>query len=462
MGSVAAVVGLAFSLLLSTAVAAADDARALAARAKSLVDAREAPQAFALLEPYEGRLAGDVDFDYWLGVAAFESGHLDRAVIAFERVLVRRPDFDSARLELARTYLRMGALDVAAQEFDRLLARAPNEQGRRVIEEYQAQIARLKRRQRFSLTGFVEAGGGRDTNLSSSTQDFPGAILSSFGLPGIQPTGNSIRREDNFAAVNAGADAFYAFTPERAVFAAATARWRGYRQFDDYDYVIADLVTGMRVRAGLTDYVASLLLQSFRQDGAVVDTLGAERITNDRDAGGVNFEARRELDASTQLALGAQFTAYRYRSNPGQDTRQVVVSAAIDRKVDWYGGTTLGLRVFAGHDDARRTLNDFTDATASRLTYGARFVAQTDPSQRLSWVKAFGWSRRVDDDSFARATLVEKGRDDLLEAFVRASYRINDTLALQPYLSWVYNRSNIALYTFHKTEGGLMLRYEIR
>jgi hypothetical protein len=107
-------------------------------------------------------------------------------------------------------------------------------------------------------------------------------------------------------------------------------------------------------------------------------------------------------------------------------------------------------------------LNDFTDATASRLTYGARFVAQTDPAQRLSWVKAFGWSRRVDDDSFARATLVEKGRDDLLEAFVRASYRLTDTLALQPYLSWVYNRSNIALYTFHKTEGGLMLRYEIR
>jgi tetratricopeptide (TPR) repeat protein len=462
MAPVAAVVGLALSLLLSTAVAAADDARTLAARAKSLVEARAGSQAFALLEPHEARLAGDVEFDYWLGVAAFESDHLDRAVIAFERVLVRRPDFDSARLELARTYLRMGALDVAGQEFDRLLARAPNEQGRRVIEEYQARIARLKRRQRFSLTGFVEAGGGRDTNLSSSTQDFPGAILSSFGLPGIQPTGNSIRREDNFAALNAGTDAFYAFTPERAVFAAATARWRGYRRFDDYDYAIADLVAGMRVRSGITDYVGSLLLQSFRQDGAPVDTLGAERLTNDRDAGGVNFEARRELDATTQVALGAQFTAYRYRSNPGQDTRQVVVSAAIDRKVDAYGGATLGLRVFAGHDDARRTLNAFTDATASRLTYGARFVAQTDPAQRLSWVKAFGWSRRVDDDSFARATLVEKGRDDLLEAFVRATWRLNDTLALQPYLSWVYNRSNIALYTFHKTEGGLMLRYEIR
>ena len=112
-------------LLLSGAALAAPDARELAAQAKSLVERREAAQAFSLLEPHEQRLAGEVDFDYWLGVAAFESGRLDRAVIAFERVLVRRPDFDSARLELARTYLRMGALDVAGQEFDRLLARAP-------------------------------------------------------------------------------------------------------------------------------------------------------------------------------------------------------------------------------------------------------------------------------------------------------------------------------------------------
>jgi outer membrane protein len=453
---------LAFACLASGAALAAPDARELAAQARSLVETREAAQAFTLLEPHEQRFAGDVDFDYWLGVAAFESDHLDRAVIAFERVLVRKPDFDSARLELARTYLRMGALDVAAQEFDRLLARAPNAQGRKLIEDYQAEIARLKRRSRFALTGFAEVGAGRDTNLSSGTQDFPGAILSSFGLPGIQPTGNSIRRADNFLAANAGGDLFYGITPEQSIFAATTLRWRGYREFDDYDYVIGDLVAGYRARAGSTDYIAALLLQSFRQDGAIVDTLGAGRVTNDRDSAGVSFEARRELDAATQVALGAQFTSYRYRANPGQDTRQVIVSAAIDRKVAWLGGSTVGMRIFAGQDEARRPLNEFTDTTASRHTYGVRFVAQTDPAERLSWVKAFAWSRRVDDDDFARATLVAKGRDDLFEAFVRASWRVTPSLALQPYAAYVYNRSNIALYTFRKAEGGLMLRYETR
>ena len=80
------------------ALAAEDEARTLAARAKALVEAKDPGGAFRVLEPHEERLGGDVEFDYWLGVAAFESNRLDRAVIAFERVLVRDPLFDSAQI----------------------------------------------------------------------------------------------------------------------------------------------------------------------------------------------------------------------------------------------------------------------------------------------------------------------------------------------------------------------------
>jgi tetratricopeptide (TPR) repeat protein len=441
----------------------AQDARDLAAQAKALVEAKNPERAFALLERHEERLGGDVEFDYWLGVAALETTRLDRAVIAFERVLVRDPLFDSARLELARTYLRMGALDLAAQEFDRLAPRASSAESRKVLEDYRAEIERLRSRKRLAISGFVEVGAGRDTNLSSSTRDFPNAILSSFGLPGILPTGNSIRRADNFIAANLGGDVIHPMSEERAVFAAASLRWRGYREFDDYDYLLADFIAGARLRAGGIDYSAAALLQSFRQDGAIVDALGAERITNDRDAAGVNLEVRRDLDAITQIALGVQFTAYRYRNNPGQDTRQTVMSLALDHRPGWLPyATTLGLRAFYGQDEARRPLNPFTETTASRHTFGARLVAQTDPAERLSWVKALGWSRRIDDDPFARATLVPTGRDDLFEAFVRANYRLTPTLSVQAYGSYVYNKSNIDLYSFRKAEGGLLLRYDMK
>jgi len=416
-------------------------------RARTLIEQKNAKAAFDLLSAQESREAGRVEFDYWLGVAALESGNLERAVIAFERVLVRNPEFDSARLELGRAYLRMGALDLAGQEFTRLLSRAPNDAGRALLN---------------AVSGFVEVGAGRDSNLSSSTRDFPGAILSSFGLPGIEPTGNSIRRADNYFAANAGVDVFYRLREDRALFAAADVRWRGYRDFSNYDYVLGDAAVGYRARVGEITYSAIAFAQSFRQDGAFVDTISGGRITNDRDSFGVSLEVRRALDAATEVALGAQVAEYRYRTNPGQDTRQVMLSVALENRPEWWREASLSARLFYGYDDARRPLNDFTDTTASRHTFGVRLIAQTDPRAALSWQTALGWSRRIDDDAFARATLVPTGRDDLFEAFVKGSWRVGEAWSLQPYALYYYNRSNIDLYTFRKAEGGVMLRRDFR
>jgi tetratricopeptide (TPR) repeat protein len=430
------------------------------ARAKALVEQKDSRAAYELLSPLESRYAGNIEFDYWLGAAALDSGHLERAVIAFERVLVTNPDFDSARLELGRAYLRMGALDLAEQEFTRLLA--PNDTGRALLNDYLAEIRRIKDRQRYAVSGFVEVGGGRDSNLSSSTRDFPGAILASFGLPGIEPTGNSIRRADNYLAANAGVDVLYRLREDRAIFAVADLRWRGYRSFGEYDYVLGDAAAGYRARVGELTYSAVAFLQSFRQDGAFVDTISSARITNDRDSFGMSFEVHRALNASTDVALGTQLAAYRYRTNPGQDTRQVTMSLALENRPEWWRDASLSARIFYGYDDARRPLNDFTDTTASRHTFGLRVIGQTDPRAAVSWQTALGWSRRIDDDNFARATLVPTGRDDLFEVFVKGSWRMGEAWSLQPYAIYVYNRSNIDLYTFRKAEGGVMLRRDFR
>src|SRR4051794_18807745 len=80
IAGIALVAGL---MVFSGATAAADDARALAAQGKALVEAKDPARAFGLLAPHEEQLGGDIEFDYWLGVAALETSRLDRAVIAF-------------------------------------------------------------------------------------------------------------------------------------------------------------------------------------------------------------------------------------------------------------------------------------------------------------------------------------------------------------------------------------------
>src|SRR6185436_3637096 len=107
MGATLRVVTFVCLLVLATGTAAQSSDPL--ARARALLDNRDATAAYALLFPLAATHAGEVEFDYWFGVSALESDHLEIAALAFERVLDRNPDFHSARLELGRTYLRMGA-----------------------------------------------------------------------------------------------------------------------------------------------------------------------------------------------------------------------------------------------------------------------------------------------------------------------------------------------------------------
>ena len=207
---------------------------AAVADAKTLIGQKRFTAAFDKLSALEVTRAGDANFDYWLGVAAFESGRLERAAIAFERALVVDPEFDSARIELGRTYLRMGSLDLAEQEFRRLLPRTSRPEGKQLLESYLGEIARLKAKQKFSTKGFIELGVGHDTNLSSTTGSFSDAIRTSFGLTGILPSGNSIKRSDNFGALNTGGDLVWRYREDRTLFATAGARLRSYKNYNDY------------------------------------------------------------------------------------------------------------------------------------------------------------------------------------------------------------------------------------
>ena len=434
---------------------------ALLAEAKSLIEEKRAAAAFAKLAPLEPKRAGEPAFDYWLGVAAFESGRLERAAIAFERALVVDPEFDSARIELGRTYLRMGSLDLAQQEFRRLLPRTSRPEGKQLLESYLAEIARLKAKQKLSTKGFVELGAGHDTNLSSTTGSFSDAIRTSFGLSGILPSGNSIKRSDSFGVLNTGGDLVWRYREDRTFFATAGARLRSYKDFNDFQYGLVDLTVGHELRYGTSSLSYVAFGQAFRQDGAFVDTIANTRITNDRNSGGATLDWRTEIASNAQLTLGMQGSVYRYRSNPTQDTDQGTLNATVTFQPEALYGSTFGVGVFGGKDRAKRPLIAGTSTDVSRRNVGLRLFAQTDARDPFSATASVGYSQRRDDSPYSRASLVEYGRDRLLDANLRLSWRFADRWMAAPYLAYVRNESNIALYNFSKSEGGIIIRFEI-
>lgn len=431
-------------------------------KAKGLIESKNADAAYKLLFLLENERAGEEVFDYWFGVAAFETNRLERAAMAFERSLVANPDFDSARLELGRTYLRMGSLDLAEQEFKRLVGRAPNPQGKSLLEGYLAEISRLKAKQRFSMSSYVEAGGGRDNNLSSSTRDFPGAILNSFGLAGIQPTGNSIRRGDNYGAVNVGLDLVNRYREDRTFFFAANARARFFGEYDDFNHTLIDAVGGHEWRFGERSLGLSAFAQQFKQDGAFDPASAVARVTNDRTIGGIAADWRTPLSAKTNLALGLQAGSVRYQSNKTQDTDQLTFSTSVQTSPTWMTGGSVSALAFFTKERAKRTLNEFVDTSVSRKSYGTRFTVASDPRETFSWSASAAWTRRADEKPFARAGLVEFGVDNLYDFTARFGWRITPAWSILPYVTYMDNRSNIPLYAFRKADGGFVIRRDFK
>ena len=427
------------------------------ARARGLLETGDASAAYALLAPLEGTRGADKAFDFWLGRAALESGRLERAATAFERALIVDPEFDAARMGLARTYLRMGDPDLAGRELEQLAARVREPADRAAIAEYQAEVERLRARQRFSVRLAADAGLGRDTNLSATTRDFTSAVAASFGLPGIAPTGNAIPRADEFRAYGVRGDAAWRLREDRIVFVSASARARDYQDFREFDYRLYDASAGVRGRGKDFAVEGSVFGQRFEQEGAFESPFG-DRVRNDRNAAGVQLEARHALTPRLDLVAGVQWSALRYPTNRGQDANETQLSVALQRSG---GAVTAAGVLYGASSDARRGINEASDVTTSHRTVGLRGSLQWDFAPAWAATVVAGVSRRTDDDAYARGPFVATGRDDTGEAYARLAWRPLERWSVAAWVSHVSTHSNIAIYSFRKTEGGIEVRLEL-
>ena len=423
--------------------------------ARELIKQRDAERAYQLLEPLERTRAGNVDFDYLLGVAAYDSGRYDRAIIAFERALIASPGFFSARFDLARAYYALGADDLAKQEFTRLLQANPTPDGVRVINEHLAAIEQRRKGPQKRWKAYAEAGGGHDSNLSSTTPDFTNAINGAFGIPGVLPTGNSIQRSAPYWAVNAGGSGGIPFGDGWEAIGGVDLKSRSYTRYDMFDYRIADLQAGVLWGREATSVQLTAVGQAFRQDGDAPVAADGSRPLNDRNATGVNVEARQGLGSGWEAFGVGQWMRLRYPTNGTQDTDQLYASAGVLRptKGAWPGLWLLS--AYYSHDRARA--DDEIDV--GRKTAGIRGYAQRDYARGAYAYVYAGFSVRRDDGAFARATTIEYGRDKLWEVSLGGAIPWG-RWSVRPYVTFLHNDSNIDLYSFRRTDGGVMVRYE--
>jgi tetratricopeptide (TPR) repeat protein len=318
------------------AVAAGAFADALTDRARRLISERQHQAAYNLLLPQEGARAGDPEFDYLLGISALDSGDLERAVFALERVLAVQPNNHVARAEIARAYFAMGEKDTARREFETVRQQTIPAEAKATIEKYLSAIAASDVTQ---ITGYVELGVGYDSNVNSATGNGQIALPVLGGLVfSLNP--NSVRRSDTFASLSGGANMTHRLSPEWAIVGGAAAAAKLNKHANEFDTLSVDANLGARWSREKEAITVGAQFQTFELDWGTF-----------RDTKGLIAQWQHSFDERRQATLFTQYSELRY---PGQDIRNAnrkIVGAAYAHAFDGDAAPVFFGSVYGGRED---------------------------------------------------------------------------------------------------------------
>lgn len=258
-------------LLAATAVNAApiDDAKVF------LRDQKPA-QAMQLLEQHLDGNLQDVEYNYLLGIASLDAGKPGNAVFAFERVLAIEPRHSLARAELARAYIALTEFEAARQQLQQIDRRGvPAEAGQKIdqvladLNKALAEQAALKGRRPRTLTGYVEALAGHDSNINTAP-NATSVFIPALNLPGVL-SGFATAKSSSLLGVNGGIAGQISVSQEVDFYANADGRFRNNYNQDGFDTGALSGGIGARLSRGIDQFSAGLTqftyyISRFRND----------------------------------------------------------------------------------------------------------------------------------------------------------------------------------------------------
>lgn len=431
---------LALCIALAAPGGAAIAQQAEIARARQLLNQNKPAEAYEYLLPFEDRYAGNVDFDYLLGISALDSGKSDKATLAFERVLAVNPNFAGARLDMARAYFQLGDADRAKAEFLTVRELNPPAQAQGVIAQYLDAIDKIERAKKRSLRSYVEFQVGRDTNVNNSGTASTVSVPALGGLIfTLSPT--NIKRPDSFKAVGAGAEFNYQFRPNLGAYAGADFRQRANFTQDTFDNASYDS------RAGVSIGEAANQLRITGQSG---------RYTLDNDLSrrseGMSGEWKYTINPANQLNAFSQFARNRF--------------TAVANQVNNFNASTSGLGYV-------RVIGDGQAVLLANYLFGK----ERDPNVRADGAKRVQGFRiggqymfRENIDFFAvgtvqrmhyerkNATFLAFRNDETSDLVVGMNWRFMKSWSLKP--QWLYSKnvSSIPIYGYERNEVSVTVR----
>jgi tetratricopeptide (TPR) repeat protein len=451
----------AFWAALTSSIARADDP--VLESARRALAAGNARQAYAELIAVQDKMTGTPEYDYLLGVAALESGKVEDAIIAFERVLALIPNHAGAQMDLARAYYATGSFDLAEAAFLKLQASNPPPAAQQAIQRYLEALQTRRKQLQAGWTGFGELGWGYDSNITAATADFGAAVAHDYGFAGFVGTGNAVKRSAWFGQADVGLDYSRPLTRGWSWFAGGEQKARAYRHEPHYNFNYGELHTGAALNSGQSQWRISGTLSYFEQQGEIPTLPGSSPLDNDRRMGGVGVEWRHALDTRNQVGAALQWNRTRFPRNGVEDFSQVFASVSWLKSFEGRGVPLLYVTGFVTDDHAKNSfaVSPTETATKSKNLVGARAYLQYSINPKLLAFANLGETYRRDKDSFARATNVEKGKDWYSEAGVGLAWQFREACALRVQYQYSRNDTDVKTYAFNRHEATTAVRCDI-
>ena len=431
----------------AAAPAQADDVplAQLLQEAQTLLAAGRAERAWQRLSPREFEFAGEVAFDYHLGLAALDSGRTARATLAFERVLAVRPNHAGARMGIARAYFAMRDYERARAEFETLREMRPPERARVAIQRYLDAIDdRTLPPVRTRWTAHVSAGAGYDSNVNNATANETVAIPALGGAEfSLDP--DSLETDDGYMRIGAGAEVNHALRENLAVFGGVDASMRRHLDESDFDTQRGEVRTGLRLRNDDHFLSVGLSRGQLRVDG-----------NTNRRTHGLNAEWRYLISARDQVGVFGQANRFRH---PGaldvQDANQFLGGVSWLRNISLDGRTRISGTLLGGVDNEQGGRTD-GDKTIYGVRAGVQHLLQPD----LLMVVSAGYREdHFDEDNPLFNT---ERRDRPRDVSLSLDWRPLADWSIQPRISYTDYSSNIAINEFERVDVSLGIRREFR
>jgi tetratricopeptide (TPR) repeat protein len=417
--------------------------------AEALMKDGKPAEAFALLEALEFDRAGEVRFDYLIGIAALDSGKPARATLAFERVLAVDPNFSGARVGMARAYYQLGDLSAAKTEFDTLMKQNPPAAIRVIIQDYLDAIVAHEEAKQTRFTAYVESGAGHDSNVNSSTNQaqfsvpyFNDAVIM------LSPSGQ--KTADNYYTVAAGGEITRYLSANWGLYAGADARLYEYHLQKSYNTLNLDGHGGVMFSGNANIFHVGGMAGQYELSDARY-----------RSYSGLSADWRHILSLENQLSVAMQAGRNRFvdAALALNDFNQVTLGSGwLHVMPDWKSALLSSLFLTRENEVAPVTLANPSGGRAdgNRRTLGLRVGIQVALNEVTELFGNLGWQSGKYDK--INAAFLRKRNDRQYDVTVGTNWHLDKSWTLRPQLSYTKNDSNIVIYGYDRMDVSLTIR----